>query len=115
MVDDVLINFLNHNFKRLIFISATVVMEIKIQKLHVLFKVAFVHLSDVFSGDPHFSHSFVPKQVDHIDRTVSSDDIIHVNSESFLCHFRVPSQLNIFHDTLLFPKDRNRPSYLNMG
>lgn len=115
MFDQVLVDLLNHHFKCLVSVASTVVVEVKVQKLDVLFKVTFVHLTDILFCKAHFSDSLVTQEVDNVDWTVGLNNVVDMDSEGLFCHLRVTSDHNIFHDSFLLPKNGNRSSNLDMA
>jgi hypothetical protein len=107
VLDKVLINLLDHNLECLVLVTATVVMEVKVEEFHVFFEIAFIDLADVFLSDSHLSSGLVSKEVDDVNWSVGLNDVVHVDSKGFLCHLGVTRYGNIFKDALLLPKDRN--------
>lgn len=90
-------------------------MEVKVKELHVFLKVAFVNLTDVFLSDTHFSGGFVPQKVDYVNWAIGLNNIVHVDSEGFLCHLGVARDCNIFKNALLFPENRDRAAHLDVA
>jgi hypothetical protein len=110
----VLIHFLDHDFKCLIFVTTAVVMEIEVQKFDMLFQITFIDLPHVFLCNSHFSCRFVSQEVDDINWSICLDDVVDVETECFFCHFRVARNCNIFQYALLLPKNRYGATNLNM-
>lgn len=107
MLDKVLIDLLDHNLECLILITATVVVEVKVKEFNVLLEVTFINLANIFFCDSHLSSGLVSKEINDLNWAVGLNDVIHMDSEGFLCHLGVTRNRYIFHDSLLLPKNRN--------
>ena len=86
MLHDLLINLLNHDFERLIAVTATESMEVEVQKLQLGLLGEFIDLSDELGGDENLTRRVVSQQVDYLAGAVSTYDIFEMCAKGFLGH-----------------------------
>lgn len=86
MLHDLLINLLNHDFERLIAVTATESMEVEVQKLQLGLLREFIDLSYELGGDENLTRRVVSQQVDYLAGAVSTYDIFEMCAKGFLGH-----------------------------
>ena len=89
-------------------------MEVEVEELDLGLLGKLVDLTNVLSRDSNFSRRVVPEQVDNLAGPVSVENVLKMEPERFLSHFRVPRQEDIFCKATLLPKDGNRAPDLHM-
>ena len=86
MLHDLLINLLNHDFERLIAVTATEPVEVEVQKLQLGLLREFIDLSNELGGDENLTRRVVSQQVDYLAGAVSTYDIFEMCAKGFLGH-----------------------------
>ena len=108
MVKNVIVYLLNHDFEGLILVTSTIVMEVKVEEFHFFLPWTLVDMAHVLCGDQDFSWCLEAEKVDAVDWSVGINNLVEMETKSFLRHLSVPSKNNILRDaTSLSPEDWN--------
>jgi len=90
------------------------VVEIEVCKFYLVFEGAFVDLPHIFCGDSYLSCGGVSEQIYHIYGSIVVNLSLEMNPKRLFSHLRITSQIYVFGETTLLPKDRHRASNLHM-
>ena len=104
MVQNILVNLLNHDFQGLIAISAAEAVEIEVEELELWLCWKLIDLSDEFRRDSNLSWCVISQQVDDLARSICVNNVLEVQSKRFLCHLWIPSEEYVLRQTSLLPE-----------
>ena len=104
MVQNILVNLLNHDFQRLIAISTTEAVEIEVEELELWLRWELIDLSDEFRRNSNLSWCVISQQVDDLARSICVKNVLEVQSKRLLRHLWIPSEEYILRQTSLLPE-----------
>ena len=115
MVEDVLVDFLNHNLQCLVTVTAAEAMEVEIEELELVLLRELMHLAHELGRDADLPGRIVPKQVDNAAGPVRLHNVFEVGAEGLLRHLGVARKVHLLFEAALLPKDRHGASDLDVA
>lgn len=105
MIENLLVDFLDHNFECLVTVTATETMEVKVKELELGLLFILVDMSDVLCCNAHLSGRVIAQQINDVAWSIGVHDVIEMQSERLFGHLGVSSKVNFLGKTPLLPED----------
>ena len=96
MVENLLVNLLDHHLERLVSITAAKPVEVEVEELDLGLLRELVDLPHVLCCDANFARRVVSEQIDDLAGAVGVKDVLKVQAEGFLGHLGVASEEDVF-------------------
>jgi len=114
VIENLLVDFLDHHFECLVTVTATETMEVKVKELKLVLLFILMDVSDVLCCNAHLSGRVVAQQVDDVARSIGVHNVIEMQCERLFGHLSVSRQVYFLGKTPLLPEHWYRASDLNM-